>query len=531
MIGIFYDLYINTIINDIKIVLEDIFNILKKKEDLSKKEINVIFQKIAKNYYWGKNNNNHKYNSFIKYIDLLHLLIGGKDDLNQFNFFSYDLKRCDGIKTDLKEPKLLNEGNTLNFQLLFLTRNYHKNENINLIIIDLYQTKLELKLNGTHLKLFISGEERESMNFDINYDKWYKINFSFMNFKEDKIVTIGISELNKPKKEIIIKSTLINEILQFNKGKFFENFQGYFAPIGCYFFEHPRISFEGNIYKKNIFTLGENVYWKNSIDDEKSNKEIITNNNYKYKIYFIGGINFILPLFEKLLIKDEENKKENENKGEINNNENKKKIFIKLLNLIKEILIGKPYNVIDAYNTQFFELLGLFIQKLDNIYFENDIFHKFLFELSEDLIKQTKSEDKITNKKLNENDIESFYISLFFKYEIIIKVFNEDLNEYFDYINKNENNSLYKFMKFNVCGKFLNDYEKYKEKICPFIKMLIKHLIEIKNDNLNNLIYFVFKNYSNEELIYFILKTFIEQLINAKSFNSILNFDFILYKF
>ena len=62
-------------------------------------------------------------------------------------------------------------------------------------------------------------------------------------------------------------------------------------------------------------------------------------------------------------------------------NENKKKIFIKLLTLIKEILIGKPNNVFNAHTTQFFGLLSLFILKLDNIYFENDIFRKFLFEL------------------------------------------------------------------------------------------------------------------------------------------------------
>ena len=84
-------------------------------------------------------------------------------------------------------------------------------------------------------------------------------------------------------------------------------------------------------------------------------------------------------------------------------------------------------------------------------------------------------------------------------------------------------------MKFNVCGKFLNDYEKYNEKLFPFIKMLIKHLIEIKNENLNNLTYFLFKNDSNEELTYFIFKTFIENLINVKSINSNLNFDFFLY--
>ena len=80
-------------------------------------------------------------------------------------------------------------------------------------------------------------------------------------------------------------------------------------------------------------------------------------------------------------------------------------------------------------------------------------------------------------------------------------------------------------MKFNVCGKFLNDYEKYNEKLFPFIKMLIKHLIEIKNENLNNLTYFLFKYDSNEELTYFIFKAFIENLINVKSINSNLNFE------
>ena len=89
---------INTLINDIKIILEEIFNVLKK-EELSKKEINIVFQKIAKKYYWGNNNNNHNFDSFLKYIDLLHLLIGGKD---------------------LKEPKRLNEGNALNFQLFLI---------------------------------------------------------------------------------------------------------------------------------------------------------------------------------------------------------------------------------------------------------------------------------------------------------------------------------------------------------------------------------------------------------------------------
>ena len=35
------------------------------------------------------------------------------------------------------------------------------------------------------------------MNFNIEVNKWYKINFSIINYIDDKIITIGICELNK----------------------------------------------------------------------------------------------------------------------------------------------------------------------------------------------------------------------------------------------------------------------------------------------------------------------------------------------
>ncbi len=47
-----------------------------------------------------------------------------------------------------------------------------------------------------------------------------------MNLKCDKVVTIEICELNKLKEEIRIKLNLIEEMLQVNKRKFLENFQG-----------------------------------------------------------------------------------------------------------------------------------------------------------------------------------------------------------------------------------------------------------------------------------------------------------------
>ena len=207
MIGILYDLYIYSSNECLITVLEEIFNILKKNENLSKIEFYCVFQKIAKEYFWEDKDRNNNFNNLSKYIDLLMSFLSGTDDLNQFDYFSFDLKKCDGIQTNLKDPKIISEGNTLNFQILFLTRNYQKNENSKLISIHLYQKHIDLILNGIDIDLYIDKKKRETMHFKINMDKWYKINFSLMNFKEDKIITIGVSEINKPKEEIRVKST------------------------------------------------------------------------------------------------------------------------------------------------------------------------------------------------------------------------------------------------------------------------------------------------------------------------------------
>ena len=513
MIGIFYDLYINISIQKIKTILEEIFTILKKKDDLSKKEINIIFKKIAKEYYWGENNNNKDFTNFKKYIDLLLFFICGKDDLNQFNFFSFELKKCEGINLELKERKLISEGHTINFQTIILTRDYHKNENTKIISIDLSQSKLDLILNGTNIKLYIEQKERKTMNFNIEVNKWYKINFSIINYIDDKIITIGICELNKPKEETQIISTVIQQKnLEISKAKFFENFQGNFASISCYYFDYPRITFEENINPKNIFNLGNDVYWNNSVNREKKESELIVNNQYKYNIYLIGGMSVFLPLFEKVLLYN-----------------NEKEIFKKLITLIKEILFFKPLNIVNAHTTHFFKILSLFILNVDSSYFNETFFSDFLFELSDNYLEEIQKSEKNSNEKLEEIHLQSFYSFIFFNYEIIIKIFHNDLEQYLHYINKNEN-LLYKYMRFNVCGKFLNEinYEKVKDKFFPFIKMLIKEVVNSKTENMNDLIYYLFK--SNIEVEYFklTLKSLIEELSNSPKPNKNINLEFLI---
>ena len=64
IIGILFNLYINTSNNKIKIILEGIFYIIKSKNNLSKIILNIIFKNIGKEYYWRDNNNNNNFDNF-----------------------------------------------------------------------------------------------------------------------------------------------------------------------------------------------------------------------------------------------------------------------------------------------------------------------------------------------------------------------------------------------------------------------------------------------------------------------------------
>ena len=118
------------------------------------------------------------------------------------------------------------------------------------------------------------------------------------------------------------------------------------------------------------------------------------------------------------------------------------------------------------------------------------------------------------------------------KYEILIKAFNNDLNLFFNYLYKNE--ILYSYIKYEIWGKFLNEikYEKYKDNFYPFLQMIIMRINQSNNKNLNQIIYYLFKNNNDEEYITIILKGIIS-LIKIKSnieLNKELFINLSLYK-
>ena len=336
VIRIFFDVYINISNKNILKIIKELFNIFKLSENLSKTIFKIIFQKISNEYYWYNNNNNDNFENLYKYLNLLIFLINGdKDNIYHLNnYLSNDTKKCEGIKVDLKKSIQIKAKNTFMIEIQFLIRNYNKNENSKLISITFPNNKIELILNITNIKLYINNNEKVLGNLNIVYDKFYKIKFSLLNLEKDKMIKIDLSELKNLNNEI---SKLIdfNEInLEINKIEFFQNFQGVFIPITFFMFEKERLQNNVNLFK--------NKYW-NKLD------KIQFNNQYENNIYLIRGIKILLTLFEKILLY-----KDN------------KEIFEKLLFLIKEILIDKSNNQINAYNDNFFEILSIFILNIDD---------------------------------------------------------------------------------------------------------------------------------------------------------------------
>ena len=83
----------------------------------------------------------------------------------------------------------------------------------------------------------------------------------------------------------------------------------------------------------------------------------------------------------------------------------------------------------------------------------------------------------------------------------------------------NYNDVLYSYINFEIWGKILNEikYEKYKEKFYPFLKMIIMRIIELNVGNINQIIYYLFKNNNEEEYITIILKGIISHIKNKSN--------------
>ena len=102
------------------------------------------------------------------------------------------------------------------------------------------------------------------------------------------------------------------------------------------------------------------------------------------------------------------------------------------------------------------------------------------------------------------------------------------INKYFAYLNKYEN--LYKYMKFNICCKFLNEIniDTFRNTFSIFLTLIIKKLIKEKNQNLNDIIYYLLKDDNNEKIRLEVLKTLKNELKIIKEADSNIDYQFMI---
>ena len=227
-------------------------------------------------------------------------------------------------------------------------------------------------------------------------------------------------------------------------------------------------------------------------------------NNYTKNIFYLGGCNNLLPLFEILykFCYELDNKKENNiiEGGVVVNN-----ILKTLFQLLEIIFINKKKNCIEAYKNSyhFFESLQLFLENIDDKYFNLGINTKKKVGIGKEyenknyllssLLNLGKYFFEIKNKKiLDISEHHGFFANILFYPSILMKFNSVQQNfifSFFDIIKKD--------------NKFFNDYKSYFisfDKICKLLILLSeKNKDEYIPSNLFNIIKNIFEDFNTTD--------------------------------
>ena len=124
-------------------------------------------------------NKNSSIDTFNHYIDILEILypnIENKDEQKKIKYFFFYNTAESGIQ--LISKILINTG--FAFKFWFYLEKYHKNENSNLIKINIGEDIYKLTLNGNKVDIIVNDEIQEGLSYEINYEDWNNIVFFFL---------------------------------------------------------------------------------------------------------------------------------------------------------------------------------------------------------------------------------------------------------------------------------------------------------------------------------------------------------------
>ena len=417
---------INNINESIIIEIKKIFSVLISYGLLTKKDVDYIYQKIAL-FQLEKKLTIKLFNDI---ISLLQIIYGSENDCNikpnllskKYIYF-YD-KNSSAIETNISKRKFiqikngftvilrfylkeLNEENGYKCSLLYLKND--KDAKINIELND--KNDIDIKYNDN-----IYLKEKGNKNFDIKKNLWIELRVCINKNEINLSLSQNVDDNNNKdsiKENYMKKNYEVNMIKNFSFYKckiyeivFFRNFIGIAGNI--LFFDEIDIDKKFNnecinklfnmknknvneilsdkTYSKNLCLIfSPNLYFKDenilspqsniigilppSNNNNKFNlNSIFSFHNYINNIFYLGGFNNFLPLFEIFytFTLNIDNAKEK--------NEELIIIFNKLFKLL-EIVFTKEKNckIPLEKDNNFFDILQIFLEKIDEKYYYNNI--------------------------------------------------------------------------------------------------------------------------------------------------------------
>ena len=548
------ELYFSYItLNQNKIINKSIINEIKKIFSylilcglLTKKDVDYIYQKIA--FLQLEKKLTIKLFSYI--IPLLQMVYGGesgtniKPNLIPKNFIYFYDKKSSIIQTNISENKFIQIKNGFTVILWFCLKEtneddgykssllYLKNEKgykINVILND--KNDIDILYNDdVYLK------EKENKKFDIKKNIWTQLRIC-INKDEINFYLLQNNYINnKYSIEEYSRKNYINEVIKtysfyeckITEISFYKNFIGNIGTI-LFFIDsdiHKKISnefinnlfqikkknandilFDNKTFKSLCFVFSPYLYINNqTIIDRKYNivaklpeidnktfnlNSIFCFHNYTKNIFYLGGFNNFLPLFEifyKFTL-NEDNTKEINN--ELIN------IFNKLFQLLEVVFFkDKNCKIPLEKDIHFFEILQVFMEKIDEKYYYNN--KELLIIL---LVIGKKYNELKRSKLIKIQENSGFFISIIFNPDIMIK-FNLQLQKKFF----EEIKFFLILFPFKKINKFLlllsqkytnNEIEKdeYSQTLFNYIKKIFEN-IKLRDSERESL-FLLYKNKNN----------------------------------
>ena len=484
-----------------KEIIIQLFSFLLKNIEIKKSIYDYPLYNLLQEY----KNKKLSIEKFLKYINLLSLFFIKNNEITiqPKNYFYFTDNSHLGINIKFPLPNIQID-NGFSLEINFYLNENKKNEKSLLFeLITQDDQRFEVLISETNnLEVLFNSKKIESLTIPVKKECWNILKFIVTTSKRKNYPEIIISLLDNfiyfQKKKYQLDYKFSNEV-EFSSAQFFKFFEGKFTSIILYIGEkednsnYPYgiytkkqlIEFSQNINKKD-FLIKHPVFFILTPISFDSNNYIITDpinrikaqfpipenpnnfNNYvklyhnsSNNIFNLGGINVLLPIFE-IIYKDFQ----------------EQNCFKSVIYVINDIIHEKNKNIINVITSDFFSILSLFLERINDSLFTSDIIKK-LVQIGKNILYL-----KDDNFRLNQRE---YFYKILFNFKIIKKYPPELLSELWEQTLLFNNSIIEIFPTLPEISPFLTSYyfnNIFDKNLFEILKIILNHKDTSDNDRI-----------------------------------------------